>query len=151
MLLQSATCLFLSIAVRGNQLRFLWTIGSSKESRAILCKFGVNARAIPTVPHVAIEHINEYFTTCESDSCQQSTVRKTSSDWAWWAAGTISLLLTRRTGPRHLTCCQQEQTKMGFWLAARGAMATWTCPDSAVQRVRMWTITLPAECPCHSA
>ena len=77
MILQSAACLFLSTAVHCDQLRFLWTVGSSKESRAMLLKFGVNAQAIPTVPRVALEDINEYFTTCESDSRQQSTVRKT--------------------------------------------------------------------------
>ena len=75
MILQSAACLFLSTAVHCDQLRFLWTVGSSKESRAMLLKFGVNAQAIPTVPCVALEDINEYFTTCESR--QQSTVRKT--------------------------------------------------------------------------
>lgn len=43
----------------------------------MLLKFGVNAKAIPTVPRVAVEDINEYFTTCESDGRQQSIVRKT--------------------------------------------------------------------------
>ena len=153
MILQSAACLFLSTAVHCDQLRFLWTVGSSKESRAMLLKFGVNAQAIPTVPRVALEDINEWFHNLWTVTAANKALSgKPSSDWG----------VGRHQELCH--CSWRDVLVPDIWLVASrdkqngdsdrrplGPWQPWTCPDSAVQRARMWTTAPPAACPCHSA